>query len=188
MIFQSSTTWWCRVPEIPFFHSTFGMLHFEKSSNMAKIWQKTNKSASMVLRVPEPRGSSPRSATSMYDTSSQHWLTKTKIMSWHNLFNPCIFTSDAVKNLWEGLFRMLGVGLFFQSKNIPTQVKNTLKIFIPISKSYIVTYRIAIAYVIWLELGLFGTLKLALALQFIVTNTYFSVARTLILVLHERLL
>ena len=26
------------------------------------------------------------------------------------------------------------------------------------------------------ELGLFGTLKLALALQFIVTNTYFSVA------------
>ena len=105
------------------FHSAFGMLHFEKSSNMAKIWQKTNKSASMVLRVPEPRGSSPRSATSMYDTSSQHWLTKTKIMSWHNLFNPCIFTSDAVKNLWEGLFRMLGVGLFFQSQTFPHRWK-----------------------------------------------------------------
>ena len=33
------------------------------------------------------------------------------------------------------------------------------------------------------KLGLFGTLKLALALQFIVTNAYFSVARTLTLVL-----
>ena len=30
-----------------------------------------------------------------------------------------------------------------------------------------------------LKLGLFGTLKLALVLQFIVTNTYFSVARML---------
>ena len=38
-----------------------------------------------------------------------------------------------------------------------------------------------------LELGLFGTLKLVLALQFIVTNTYFSVARTLTLVLHATL-
>ena len=37
------------------------------------------------------------------------------------------------------------------------------------------------------ELGLFGTLKLALALQFIVTNAYFSVARTLTLVLHATL-
>ena len=37
------------------------------------------------------------------------------------------------------------------------------------------------------KLGLFGTLKLALALQFIVTNTYFSVARTLTLVLHATL-
>ena len=37
------------------------------------------------------------------------------------------------------------------------------------------------------ELGLFGTLKLALALQFIVMNTYFSVARTLTLVLHATL-
>ena len=38
-----------------------------------------------------------------------------------------------------------------------------------------------------LKLGLFGTLKLELALQFIVTNTYFSVARTLTLVLHATL-
>ena len=38
-----------------------------------------------------------------------------------------------------------------------------------------------------LKLGLFGTLKLALALQFIVTNAYFSVARTLTLVLHATL-
>ena len=37
------------------------------------------------------------------------------------------------------------------------------------------------------ELGLFGMLKLALALQFIVTNTYFSVARMLTLVLHATL-
>ena len=37
------------------------------------------------------------------------------------------------------------------------------------------------------KLGLFGTLKLALALQFIVTNAYFSVARTLTLVLHATL-
>ena len=37
------------------------------------------------------------------------------------------------------------------------------------------------------QLGLFGTLKLALALQFIVTNAYFSVARTLTLVLHATL-
>ena len=37
------------------------------------------------------------------------------------------------------------------------------------------------------ELGLFGTLKLALALQFIVANAYFSVARTLTLVLHATL-
>ena len=37
------------------------------------------------------------------------------------------------------------------------------------------------------KLGLFGTLKLALALQFIVTNAYFSVARTLNLVLHATL-
>ena len=35
------------------------------------------------------------------------------------------------------------------------------------------------------ELGLFGMLKLAL--QFIVTNAYFSVARTLTLVLHATL-
>ena len=35
-----------------------------------------------------------------------------------------------------------------------------------------------------LKLGLFGMLKLALALQFIVTNAYFSVARMLTLVLH----
>jgi len=34
------------------------------------------------------------------------------------------------------------------------------------------------------KLGLFGTLKLALALKFIVMNAYFSVARTLTLVLH----
>ena len=34
------------------------------------------------------------------------------------------------------------------------------------------------------KLGLFGTLKLALALQFIDMNAYFSVARTLTLVLH----
>ena len=38
-----------------------------------------------------------------------------------------------------------------------------------------------------LELSLFGMLKLALALQFIVTNAYFSVARTLTLVLHATL-
>ena len=38
-----------------------------------------------------------------------------------------------------------------------------------------------------LKLGLFGTLKLALVLQFIVTNAYFSVARTLTLVLHATL-
>ena len=38
-----------------------------------------------------------------------------------------------------------------------------------------------------IELGLFGTLKLALALQFIVMNAYFSVARTLTLVLHATL-
>ena len=38
-----------------------------------------------------------------------------------------------------------------------------------------------------LELGLFGTLKLALALQFIVTNAYFSVAQMLTLVLHATL-
>ena len=38
-----------------------------------------------------------------------------------------------------------------------------------------------------LKLGLFGMLKLALALQFIVTNAYFSVARTLTLVLHATL-
>ena len=37
------------------------------------------------------------------------------------------------------------------------------------------------------KLGLFGTLKLALALQFIVTNAYFSVAWTLTLVLHATL-
>ena len=37
------------------------------------------------------------------------------------------------------------------------------------------------------KLGLFGTLKLALALQFIVMNAYFSVARTLTLVLHATL-
>ena len=37
------------------------------------------------------------------------------------------------------------------------------------------------------KLSLFGTLKLALALQFIVTNAYFSVARTLTLVLHATL-
>ena len=37
------------------------------------------------------------------------------------------------------------------------------------------------------KVGLFGTLKLALALQFIVTNAYFSVARTLTLVLHGTL-
>ena len=37
------------------------------------------------------------------------------------------------------------------------------------------------------KLGLFGTLKLALELQFIVTNAYFSVARTLTLVLHATL-
>ena len=36
-------------------------------------------------------------------------------------------------------------------------------------------------------LGLFGTLKLVLALQFIVMNAYFSVARTLTLVLHVTL-
>ena len=35
------------------------------------------------------------------------------------------------------------------------------------------------------KLGLFGMLKLALVLQFIVTNTYFSVARTLTLVLRN---
>ena len=34
------------------------------------------------------------------------------------------------------------------------------------------------------KLGLFEMLKLALALQFIVTNAYFSVAQTLTLVLH----
>ena len=38
-----------------------------------------------------------------------------------------------------------------------------------------------------LELGLFGMLKLVLALQFIVTNAYYSVARTLTLVLHAML-
>ena len=38
-----------------------------------------------------------------------------------------------------------------------------------------------------LELGLFGTLKLVLALQFIVMNAYFSVAQTLTLVLHATL-
>ena len=37
------------------------------------------------------------------------------------------------------------------------------------------------------KLGLFGTLKLALALQFIVTNAYFSVARMLTLVLYATL-
>ena len=37
------------------------------------------------------------------------------------------------------------------------------------------------------KLGLFGMLKLALALQFIVTNAYFSVARTLTLVLQTTL-
>ena len=37
------------------------------------------------------------------------------------------------------------------------------------------------------KLGLFGTLKLALALQFIDTNAYFRVARTLTLVLHATL-
>ena len=37
------------------------------------------------------------------------------------------------------------------------------------------------------KLGLFGMLKLALVLQFIVTNAYFSVARTLTLVLHATL-
>ena len=37
------------------------------------------------------------------------------------------------------------------------------------------------------KLGLFGTLKLVLALQFIVMNAYFSVARTLTLVLHATL-
>ena len=37
------------------------------------------------------------------------------------------------------------------------------------------------------KLGIFGTLKLAFALQFIVTNAYFSVARTLTLVLHATL-
>ena len=37
------------------------------------------------------------------------------------------------------------------------------------------------------KLGLFGTLKLALALQFIVMNAYFSVARMLTLVLHATL-
>ena len=38
-----------------------------------------------------------------------------------------------------------------------------------------------------LKLVLFGMLKLALALQFIVTNAYFSVARMLTLVLHATL-
>ena len=42
-------------------------------------------------------------------------------------------------------------------------------------------------YVISHKLGLFGMLKLALALQFIVMNAYFSVARTLTLVLHATL-
>ena len=37
------------------------------------------------------------------------------------------------------------------------------------------------------KLGLFGTLKLVLALQFIVMNAYFSVARMLTLVLHATL-
>ena len=37
------------------------------------------------------------------------------------------------------------------------------------------------------KLSLFGILKLALALQFIVTNAYFSVARTLTLVLNATL-
>ena len=44
-----------------------------------------------------------------------------------------------------------------------------------------------LTYILIIELGLFGTLKLALALQFIVTNAYFSVARTLTLVLHATL-
>ena len=39
----------------------------------------------------------------------------------------------------------------------------------------------------YVEFGLFGTLKLSLALQFIVTNAYFSVAQTLTLVLHATL-
>ena len=44
-----------------------------------------------------------------------------------------------------------------------------------------------IKYEVHHELGLFGTLKLALALEFIVMNAYFSVARTLTLVLHATL-
>ena len=52
-----------------------------------------------------------------------------------------------------------------------------------------------LAWAIWagkhiyklLQLGLFGMVKLELALQFIVTNAYFSVTRALTLVLHATL-
>ena len=38
------------------------------------------------------------------------------------------------------------------------------------------SFQVIMSYIVRLKLGLFGTLKLALALQFIVTNAYFSVA------------
>ena len=54
-----------------------------------------------------------------------------------------------------------------------------------ISNTYCSTYIYSLQYSH--KLGLFGMLKLALALQFIVTNAYFSVTQMLTLVLHATL-
>ena len=56
----------------------------------------------------------------------------------------------------------------------------TTKVSISIAFAYFSKFSI-------LKLGLFVMMKLALALQFIVTNAYFSVARMLTLVLHATL-
>ena len=67
--------------------------------------------------------------------------------------------------LW--LWRVLKTGLKIRETAIPTLHSNPsfLKLKIP-----------EMCWKAWDKLGLFGTLKLALALQFTVTNAYFSVA------------
>ena len=82
------------------FHSTLSMFHFEKSSNMEKMWQKMKKSLVQLAfntflqgtagtRCPDTRISGNRSATSVYCISGRVFKRRAcvaKIIASNKLF------------------------------------------------------------------------------------------------------
>ena len=81
-------------------HSAFGVLHFEKSSKMVKIWQPCSTCKSRSLPKPEPKPDFRKSGPSLDNMQRQPPTTLLQLFAWF-IYSSFIIVDDKKNFLWK---------------------------------------------------------------------------------------